>query len=251
MAKNVFFTGIYTDINIKSTLIEKGFDKMSSEIPSVFYLANAGIYLTDGKTGILVDGLFDSYEGFDPLPQSIEDAVMKKQAPFESLTALLFTHTHTDHYSDRKVSAFLKQYPETTLLLPDSQIFPGLCPIPCRHLLDKGKTVPHTALFLEYSGQNFFFSGDSDPVYLNRNMPQEILSACRSHIHMAFVNPFFFFLTPGRKFLDNLDPEVIFVYHMPIQVQDSLRYHEILQHGLSKYTIKTATPLLQFMYKLQ
>lgn len=244
--------------------------KMFSSDISVYYLANAGIYLTDKKTGILVDGLFDHYDGFDFLPESIETAVMNKQTPFGQLTSLLFTHTHIDHYSSGKVSAFLKRYPETGCILPEqktsaSRTF-SLCPFPsaadssaslvvqvhARHLLDKGKIVPHTALFLKYAGQSFFFSGDSDPVFLNRNIPQETLSAFCGQVSMAFVNPFFFSLTPGRKFLETLNPGRIFVYHMPLQVPDSLRYHEILNRGLSKYTGKMPVQVLdQFMYRLQ
>lgn len=224
---------------------------MSSFLPSVFYLANAGIYLTYENTGILVDGLFDFHEGFDPLPKPIETAIMEKQSPFDHLTALVFTHTHADHYSADKVSAFLKHYPDTDIIFPDSGSFRGLSQIPARHLLDKGKTVPHTAIFLRYADQNFFFSGDSDPVYLNRNIPQEIMTDFRTQIDMAFVNPFFFSLTPGRKFLDNLDPKQIFVYHMPLQVPDFLRYHEILERGINKYSGKHVQPLTQFMTRLQ
>ncbi len=224
---------------------------MSALFPSVFYLANAGIYLTHENTGILVDGLFDPYEGFDSLPSSIETAIMKKQSPFEHLTALVFTHTHADHYSVNKVSDFLEYYPDTDIILPDSGSLMGLSRISSRHLLDKGKIVPHSALFFRYADQNFFFSGDSDPVFLNRNIPQEILDNFRSQTHMAFVNPFFLSLTPGRKFLDHLNPKQIFVYHMPLQVPDPLRYHEILERGLDKYTGKIVQPLTQFMYKLQ
>ena len=68
---------------------------------------------------------------------------------------------------------------------------------------------------------------------------------------MAFVNPFFFFLTPGRRFLAGLNPEQIYVYHMPVRVPDLMRYHEILEQGLSKYPDKTVKPLLKFMCKLQ
>lgn len=243
---------------------------MSSITSSVYYLANAGIYLTDKNTGILIDGLFDHYDGFDSLPESIETAIMKKQPPFRQITTLLFTHTHIDHYSSGKVSAFLKRYPGTGCILPEQDVsvsrtavfhpdfFPADSPaavltqISARHLLDKGKIVPHTALFLNYAGQIFFFSGDSDPVYLNRNTSQEILSAFHGQVNMAFVNPFFFSLTSGRKFLETLEPERIFVYHMPLHVFDSLRYHEILDRGLSKYTGKPPVQILnRFMHQLQ
>ena len=183
---------------------------MYSDLPSVYYLANAGIYVTDHHSGILIDGLFEHYDGFDSLPKSIETAIMEKQPPFERLTTLIFTHTHIDHYSPGKVSAFLQRSPQTGCILP---VFSSsaelehhftsavLIQIPSRHLLDKGIIVPHTALILKYAGQIFFFSGDSDPVYLNRNIPQNILSACCGQVSMAFVNPFFFSLTSRHRYI--------------------------------------------------
>lgn len=61
---------------------------------SVYYVANAGIYLTDGTSGILVDGLFDIHEGFDSLPAAIETAILEKQAPFTNISDLIFTHSN-------------------------------------------------------------------------------------------------------------------------------------------------------------
>lgn len=223
---------------------------------SIYYIANAGIYLESNHSGILVDGLFDPHEGFDPLPSTIENAILHKQPPFTQLSALFFTHSHADHYSPGKVSVFLKQYPQTSMYQPDQEtrgqplLFPGLYPVPSRHLMDKGRLVPHRALFLHFEGKNYFFSGDADPVFLYRNFPLELLSRFQNRIDMAFINPFFLSLTPGRKLLDTLAPNRIFVYHMPLQVPDSLRYHEILKRGMSRYPDKLVYPLVHFMERI-
>lgn len=206
---------------------------------SVYYVANAGIYLTDGTSGILVDGLFDIHEGFDSLPAAIETAILEKQAPFTNISDLIFTHTHEDHYSPVKVSMFQSRYPQTKISLPENPIahFSAytLDTIPARHLLDKGKQVPHRALFLQYGGKNFFFSGDADPVFLNKTLSPQLRTYFQGNIDIAFINPFFLSLTPGRKFLDTLAPHQTFVYHMPLQAEDTLRYHEILERGMKKY----------------
>lgn len=206
---------------------------------SVYYVANAGIYLTDGTSGILVDGLFDIHEGFDSLPAAIETAILEKQAPFTNISDLIFTHTHEDHYSPVKVSMFQSRYPQTKISLPENPIahFSAytLDTIPTKHLLDKGKQVTHQALFLQYGGKNFFFSGDADPVFLNKTLSPQLRTYFQGNIDIAFINPFFLSLTPGRRFLDSLAPHQTFVYHMPLQAEDTLRYHEILERGMKKY----------------
>lgn len=220
--------------------------------PSVFFLANAGVYLTDGNSGILIDGLFDHYEGFDSMPDWLEKAILQTEPPFHRLTTLLFTHCHVDHYSREKVSFFVKNHPETRIFLPSDEnicppdLFCRLYPIPSKHLLDRNVIVPHTALFLSYAGQTFFFSGDSDPVSFHKQFPPKTLPDFAKRIDMAFINPFFLSLTPGRRFLMECQPARTFVYHLPIQVPDSLRYHEILERGLKRYQGPTVTPLVEF-----
>ena len=55
-----------------------------------------------------------------------------------------------------------------------------------------------------------------------------------------------------RRFLENLNPKQIFVYHMPLQVPDPLRYHEILDRGLAKYSGKAPVRTMnRFMCRLQ
>lgn len=252
---------------------------MSASDVSVFYLANAGVYLCNEETGILIDGLFESYPGFDPMPEFIETNLLSQKAPFTHLTDLCFTHNHPDHYSARKTDAFLKQYPKTGFYLPQSNYLPrsnylpqsnylpdsGSCeekilltasqavlyPIPTRHLLDKKMEVSHRAFFLDYGQKLFFFSGDSDPVYLYKNLSVTQKEQFRSQVDAAFINPFFLSLSLGRRFLDEMEFPSLYVYHMPLQTPDTLRYHEILELGLKRCSEKKVTPLLHFMSQIR
>lgn len=221
--------------------------------PSIYYISNAAVYLDDGQNGILIDGLYDSIPEFDaPLPDH-EQAIFQKAAPFEHLSVLLFTHQHKDHCSLSKISYLQQLHPSITCQLPDALNYPGLTAFSSPHLLDKQNRILHQALFLSFSGQNYFISGDCDPVYLQKKLPSSIRQQFSGKIHYAFVNPFFLSLTPGRRFLEDLAPKHICVYHLPLSVPDTMQYHNTLKRGLEKWTSSSVTvePMLQFMKKIQ
>lgn len=245
---------------------------------SIYYIANAGVYLTDGKSGLLIDGLFEDCVCFDAIPATVRKAILAKEPPFENLSDLLVTHIHRDHYSAAGVAALRQQdahirvdFPQNSLnaLEQDSvktleQKFEDviwnmnplytLVSIPCRHLMDKGEPVAHRAFFLEYAEKTFFFSGDADPVFLYKNFAASSLSVhFQGKVDLAFVNPFFLSLTAGRKFLDFLQPREAIVYHMPLEAEDQMRYHEVLERGMQRYKgtvpIRTPESFMQLLYQ--
>ena len=224
-----------------------------TQLPSVYYLSNAAVYLDDGQNGILIDGLYDPIPEFDPPAESFEQAIFNRISPFEHLSALLFTHQHKDHCSPSKIQRLMQMYPTIDCQLPNELNLPGLTAFSSPHLLDKKNQILHQALFFSFGGQNFFISGDCDPVYLQKKLPSSIRQQFCNCIHYAFVNPFFLSLTPGRRFLEELAPKHICVYHLPLSVPDPLKYHETLKRGIAKWTLSTVSvePMLQFMKKLQ
>lgn len=67
--------------------------------------ANAGVLLTLDSTKLLLDGLCDRVEGYLPTSQQMYGELLENVPD-----ALLFTHSHSDHYSPALVSEYLKQY---------------------------------------------------------------------------------------------------------------------------------------------
>lgn len=245
---------------------------------SIYYIANAGVYLTDGRSGLLIDGLFEDCVCFDAIPATVCKAILAKEPPFETLSDLLVTHIHRDHYSATGVAALRQRDTQIHIDLPlnfpnalekDSVKVFGkkfedavwktnplytLVSLPCRHLMDKGKPVAHRALFLEYAGKTFFFSGDADPVFFYKSFAASSLPAhFQGKVDLAFVNPFFLSLTAGREFLDFLQPCEAIVYHMPLEAEDQMRYHEVLERGMQRYKgtvpIRTPESFMQLLYQ--
>jgi len=65
----------------------------------VTYLANAGVLLTDGQRGALLDGCVrEPYSGYDAVPDGVWADLLAGTPPFERLDVVLVSHAHRDHF---------------------------------------------------------------------------------------------------------------------------------------------------------
>lgn len=228
---------------------------------SVYFLANAGLYFSTETTGLLMDGLFKTWPGFDGLPPEIEEKIMKKEAPFQNLSHLFFTHEHFDHCCHEKLQQFSDGHPEAVVYLPsvrkDSVISISITDqisitgFSTRHLLDTSPKIAHDLFLLDWEEHHFFISGDSDPVSTMKQFPEDLMESYAGRIDMAFINPFWLSLTPGRRFLEQIKPKRIFVYHLPLDTEDTMRYGEVLDRGLKRASglqVEKAEHFLQLIH---
>jgi L-ascorbate metabolism protein UlaG (beta-lactamase superfamily) len=76
---------------------------------TIRFIANEGVHISDGETGILIDALtWNSYDGMYALPSDAARAAMiNGDAPYDDVAALLFTHIHGDHSDPAGAVAFL------------------------------------------------------------------------------------------------------------------------------------------------
>ena len=79
----------------------------------VTYVGNAGFLVQVGKKKILLDGLFQGFQGAYVLPREVQDKLATAQAPFDGIDLILATHTHGDHFSPEMVGNYLKNNPKT------------------------------------------------------------------------------------------------------------------------------------------
>ena len=77
---------------------------------NVQYIANAGVLVTDGKSKILFDPLFDTDFGqyFLP-PAEIREAILEGVAPFDNVDAVFISHAHADHFVSSDLLQLLRQ----------------------------------------------------------------------------------------------------------------------------------------------
>mgnify|MGYP003576059002 CR=1 FL=1 len=81
------------------------------------YLGNEGILVAQGATKILIDAFYaESFDGqYVLVPTTLETAMMKGEAPFDGIDAILFTHIHPDHFNSRKTIPYMRAHPKVRL----------------------------------------------------------------------------------------------------------------------------------------
>ena len=72
----------------------------AQEEATVMYLANQGVLVTAGDTGILFDPLFDAdFDRFQLVPAELHAAMLAGEPPFDDVAAVFVSHAHADHFS--------------------------------------------------------------------------------------------------------------------------------------------------------
>ena len=84
---------------------------------TIRFIANEGVHISDGETGVLIDALtWNSYDGTYALPSDeARTAMINGEAPYDDVVALLFTHIHGDHSDPAGAAEILNAQREMTL----------------------------------------------------------------------------------------------------------------------------------------
>ena len=132
--------------------------------------ANAGVLLKLDGVSILLDGLCDRVDGYQPTPSAIAEQLLA-----ELPDVLAFTHNHPDHCSEALLLPYRKQ--NLRPILGPESLHMGtvrvgevtITPVETRHL---GKTEPglkHISYIIKGS-RCIWFTGDAAPIQW-KNMP--------------------------------------------------------------------------------
>ncbi|MDH7447146.1 MBL fold metallo-hydrolase [Aquimarina sp. 2201CG14-23] len=95
------------------TLLFSSIFTFSQKKLSFTYIGNIGVYITDGQSSVLIDGLHTEY-GDDYLfpPSTLIDKIQTKLLP----DGILFTHYHGDHFSALLSNEYLNTNKKAILL---------------------------------------------------------------------------------------------------------------------------------------
>lgn len=87
---------------------------------TVHYIANAGVMVTDGRSKILFDPLFETDFGQYYLPpDKIRAAILDGAAPFDAIDAVFISHVHADHFLASDILSLMRRQPALRLYASD------------------------------------------------------------------------------------------------------------------------------------
>ena len=192
--------------------------------------ANAGILLElDGKR-ILLDGVCEGFGAYLGTPEHLRE-VLHRQPP----DALVYTHTHPDHYEELFVSHYLQNTAGPVLGPADIPCGETgamqlgnvlITPVETRHI---GRTngCDHRSYVLQGSGC-VWFMGDVSPLHW-----QKIANVPKPDVIVA---PYGFLLAKGWEYCKATGAKAVVVLHLPLRENDPYNLWEQLEKTLSDHS---------------
>ncbi len=217
----------------------------------IYHTVNAGLYLWNGRSGLLVDALHGGKRaGFSDVPDRYIQMMRKREQFFGQVNDLLYTHTHEDHYDEELVDEFLSLNPESLIYGPEPErntILPDVSDqgksrlqirdytvyaFATEHAGETARICRHVSYLILSGEQAVWVSGDAS---LEPSLAEQAGRICgETRINAAFVMVYQLGSRKGTDFLKKLDPERIYLYHLPYREDDSFHYYRMAEQTVEK-----------------
>ena len=215
----------------------------------IFHTVNAGLYLWGANTGILVDGLHrGKAEGFSTTPPQIlrQMEVGKGIFSHSHLQGMLFTHLHPDHFNGAELSVAAHNIPGAAVYLPglvktcpaalEHITFPvgnaTVTAVPTTHDGALFEADPHCSFLIQLGEECVFIAGDGQP---DEELARVVMTLCKAPITAVFMNVYQLASLKGRAFLRGVQPERIFLYHLPFPEDDTYSISALSEQLLRRF----------------
>ena len=213
-------------------------------------LCNAGLALKHENSVLLVDALNGQTDPFCALKEEIWQKILNREAPFENVSGLYFTHEHLDHYDTDKVEAYLKRWPQTPVFIPSRQntneiLKFGMFEIQACYLdhapMDE-PTPPHVVSWIRAGDESVYISADAK---LDVNAHRAFLSGRKADV--AFWNSMYL-SQPATRLLLKDTARKNYIYHMPENRPDNFGLWRKCEKNLQRYEneLDTVTVIDQY-----
>ncbi len=221
--------------------------KQKKDAVEVTYIANAGFMVASGGKKVMFDALNKNPWNYRNTPDDIFAKIVKDEAPYNGISALMISHPHDDHYNTEMVRDLLlknknikllssvltekrlteelgENYPdiEQKLVTADPE-WGSFEKIKIDGIDIKVITVDHTdkpgrkyktiSFVVDLNGTNILYVGDLWPPRNIEYFKEYALQ--KKSIDIAFVDCYFLQSPEGREIMENfIKPENIVVTHM-------------------------------------
>lgn len=212
------------------------------------YFTNCAVFIECGTVKILVDAIFSGRQPFNIMDEEIEKQIIDGTGDFEHIDCVLVTHCHNDHYNGSKILRFLKNHPQTKLILPnnarlDEDRLATACakPIFLNSQAGAKKTIDLGSVIVEYMKTDHLtyrypnhyiyniMMGNSN-VLLTADMNYEALNILsrftKKKDSRIFLNHIFLWHRKWREQIVALNYTEVFFYHLPDEERDSYGYRK-------------------------
>lgn len=211
---------------------------------AVTYLANEGLLIQFGETGVMIDGLFrDGVSGYARVPAAELKKIETAGAPYDKVVLLLVSHHHGDHFDAKSVARHLERNPKARLISSEQVVeavrkaakpevkerIESVEPkgadkvtveaggvkvevLKLSHGTGRFAKISNLGHIIHMGGKRLLHIGDAE---LNAGTTEPLERHARG-VDVAFVPYWLLFGEKGRKFVqETLAPKTIVAIHVP------------------------------------
>lgn len=207
------------------------------------HTVNCGLYFCEDDYGLLFDGIHTGdVPGFSKTSEETVNIIINENKSFSdypSNTDFIFTHLHTDHFNEELLNKILKYKVDYNVYSPSQKIstfdlskkyeklqFNNFTVYPITTIHDgKFDSEPHKSFLLTHENKSYFIAGDG---ILNEDIATELMKIYKDKISFMFINPYHLISQNGQKFLTILNPEKIYIYHLPFVEDDKNNFYKLV-----------------------
>ncbi len=226
----------------------------------VFHTINSGLVFSDKQSAVIIDGFHGgSGQGNSNTPDLLFQQDYISTLPDD--ISICFTHRHIDHYDRKFMQKFLSVCPDTRVLYEEiihDDVLPSreraisievnpkfsIHAFSSAHQGPQSMQTPHYCYLVSNVGIKYFVCGDAQ---LDRQLVTSVSSISGGSVTAAFVNVYHLGTEAERKLLRALNPEVIYIYHLPWPEEDRFNYRRIADKEVSElqdtYNLKILQPI--------
>jgi len=211
-------------------------------------VCNAGLLLDYEGYCILVDGTAYDYLGFSGIDENLLYQIATCKTSNSSLCGVLSTHCHPDHYNKERTH-FLKQQNDSLFIFtPDDKTAVSGC-IQCgpfcvyyhetEHMPHSYEQVRHYVFFVTAGSESVYIAADAK---LDAAAHRNILRGMKPKY--LVVNPVYLTAADTICLLQDLTPDRIFVYHVPVDPFDRTGMRRKAERSIARCASKLPPILL-------
>ncbi|MGN0732962.1 MAG: MBL fold metallo-hydrolase [Emergencia sp.] len=216
-----------------------------------YHTSNCGVLLEFKNKKVLFDGIWDDENHFSvKMPDKMRKDILNAREPFNDIDYLIFTHCHTDHFSEAGTIEYLKKNTKTKAVVPA-----GL--LNCEELNDRILSIegngvlqldeieigyynnvhidfnglekdPHYSYSLTMADKRILIAGDMKPVVENVDM----LEPC--NFDAVFLNPVFLGQKDYIDLMLRFNANKYYVYHLPVEEYDCFMFRPMAKRNVKR-----------------
>ncbi|MEL7647656.1 MAG: MBL fold metallo-hydrolase [Sedimentibacter sp.] len=219
-------------------------------------IVNAGLLIEGNGKKILIDAIHcEKTHEWSTVTDELMDYMIYGSGKFKDINFLLFTHCHKDHFNAEKTFEYIRNNKAEMLITPklgdsdckssgllkelDTDYYQigtvdmdnlKISYLRTKHLAHEKVGIDHYVYIVEIDKKIILFLGDAD--FCKAELAQSIKDISADVLVAPFivVNS-----TLGRKFVENINPRILILNHLPGREDDSSRYRGLTDRNIEKF----------------